>query len=85
MLRALMVVALACVSMGTAQAQAQEPKAKCNLFHKSDDGRWVSKIDSKVGNPKDFKLLKAGLPIDPGLTVAGINVAATVESLCGGK
>ena len=83
MLRALMVVALVGAAVGG--AQAQEPKAKCNLFHKSDDGRWVSKIDSKVGNPKDFKLLKAGLPIDPGLTVAGINVAATVESLCGGK
>ena len=83
MLRALMVVAVA--GLATGGAQAQEPKAKCNLFHRGGDGRWVSKVDSKVGNPKDFKLLKAGLPIDPSLTVAGINVAATVESLCGAK
>lgn len=83
MLRAIVMVALTGLAVGG--AQAQEPKAKCDLFHRGSDGRWISRIDSKVGNPQDFKLLKAGLPIDPSLTVAGINVAATVESLCGTK
>lgn len=85
MLMRWMVVAAA-VGLGAAGASAQQqPKAQCALYKKTADGRWYSTIDSKVGNPKEFKLLKAGVAIDPGMTIVGINVADTITRLCGGK
>ena len=78
----LAVLVGAAVASGTALA-AQAPSAQCKLFKKTQDGRWYSTIDSKVGNPKEFKILKAGMPIDRGMTIVGINVSDTIEKLCG--
>lgn len=84
------VVAAAVVGVGAGACPdgaraAPEPKATCSLYKKTHDGRWFSTIDSKVGNPKSFKLLKAGVAIDPDMTVVGINVVDTINKLCGGR
>ena len=79
------MVAALLAGLAPGVTHAQEPKADCAMFHKMGDGRWTSKIKSKVGNPKDFVTLEPGLPIDPKLSVAGLNVSDTIEHLCGGK
>ncbi len=66
-------------------AAAQAPKADCSNFYRTSDGRWASAIMARVGNPKDFKQLQPGLPIDRSMTVAGLNVSATLDRLCGGR
>jgi hypothetical protein len=83
MTRVMMVLVLAALGATAAHADGQSPKAQCKLFKKTSDGRWYSTIDSKVGNPKEFKVLKAGMPIDPALTIVGLNVSATIDKLCG--
>ena len=83
MLRLSTFAAIAGLAIGS--AQAQEPTANCKLFIKGSDGKWIPTIDSKVGNPKQFKLLRKGQSIDPELTVVGINVSDTIDKLCAGK
>ena len=80
------VVAAVVVGLGAGSAWAEpQPKADCKMYKRTSDGRWYSTIDSKVGNPKSFKLLKAGVVIDPGMTVVGINVVDAINRLCGGQ
>ncbi len=78
------VVAVAVVGVGGAQA-APEPKANCSMFHKLSDGRWMSTIESRVGNPKSYITLQPGLPIARDLVVVGINVSDTIDRLCGAQ
>lgn len=84
MIRFVTLAAVAALGIHAAAAE-QQPKANCSMYKRTSDGRWFSTIDSKVGNPKQFKLLKAGIAIDPGMTIVGINVVDTIEKLCGGK
>ncbi len=83
MIRVLSLVTI--VVLGIGSATAQEPKADCKLFRKTSDGRWISTVDSKVGNPKTFITLQAGKPIDRNLTIVGLNVSDAIDQLCGGK
>lgn len=83
MIRFVTLAAGAVLAVTSASAE-QQPKADCSMYRKTSDGRWFSTIDSKVGNPKEFKVLKAGIAIDPGMTVVGINVVDAIEKLCGG-
>lgn len=93
MLRSVMVAVTAGLLIGGAQAQARvtapkqapAPKAECKNFIKGGDGKWVSTIDAKIGNPKDFKLLRKGQPIDRDMTIVGLNVSDTIDQLCGGN
>ena len=82
-MRRLAVLVIAGLSVGA--AQAQEPKADCRKFGKTSDGRWYSKVESKVGNPKAFAVLQPGLPIARDMTIVGINVSETIDRLCGGQ
>ena len=70
-------------SVAHAQQPNPQPKADCSKFHKLADGRWVSTIESRIGNPKNFITLQPGLAIDRNLTVVGINVSDTIDRLCG--
>ena len=84
--RVMTLAAVAAFALGGSTAWAQKaPKANCALYKRTADGRWYSTIDSKVGNPKEFKLLKAGLAIDPGMTIVGLNVVDTISKLCSGN
>ncbi len=84
--RVMMLTAVAALALGGGGAWAQKaPKANCALYKRTADGRWFSTIDSKVGNPKQFKLLKAGIAIDPDMTIVGLNVVNTISKLCSGK
>ncbi len=76
-----MVGAMIAVSCSAALAQA--PQADCSKFKRMSDGRWTSTIDAKIGNPKNFKRLQPGLPIDRDLTIVGLNVSDTLDRLCG--
>ncbi len=79
------IVAAAVAGFAAGPAWAQQPKANCKLYKRTSDGRWYSTIDSKVGNPKEFKVLKAGMAIDPSMTIVGLNVVDTINKLCGGQ
>ena len=86
MIRIAAFITIAGLGLGGALAQVpKEPKADCSMFKRTSDGRWVSTINSKVGNPKSFVTLQAGRPIERDLTVVGINVSDTIDRLCGGK
>ena len=64
-------------------AAAPPPKADCSKFKRMSDGRWTSTVTSRVGNPKSFVTLQAGMPIARDLMVVGINVSDTIDGLCG--
>ncbi len=87
MLRSVMVAVTAGLMIGAAHAQAQPPapKAECKNFIKGGDGKWVSTIDAKIGNPKQFKVLRKGQPIERDMTIVGLNVSDTIDQLCGGN
>lgn len=72
-----------CVGPALAASAPPPPKADCAKFHRMSDGRWTSVVTSKVGNPKSFVTLQAGMPIARDLTVVGINVSDTIDKLCG--
>ncbi len=74
---------LAILSAGAAQAQA--PSADCARFKHMSDGRWMSTVDAKIGNTKEFKELKPGIPIPRTMTIVGLNVSDTLDQLCGAK
>lgn len=69
----------------TAAAQAQAPSADCSRFKQTSDGRWMSTVDAKIGNTRDFKELKPGIPIPRTMTIVGLNVSDTLDRLCGAK
>lgn len=69
----------------TGGAQAQAPSADCSRFKRMSDGRWMSTVDAKIGNSKDFKELKPGIPIPRSMTIVGLNVSDTLDGLCGTK
>ena len=71
------------LGIGAALADTPAPKANCTLFKKSSDGRWVSTVESRIGNPKTFVTLQPGLPIPRDQTIFGMNISDTLDKLCG--
>lgn len=69
----------------TGMAQAQAPTADCSRFKRTSDGRWMSTVEAKIGNPKEFQQLQPGIPISRSTTIVGLNVSDTLDRLCGTK
>ena len=79
-----LVIGLGMLLIAGSCASAQAPSADCSKFKRMSDGRWMSTIEAKIGNPKAFKILEPGLPIDREETIVGQNVSQLIDQLCGG-
>lgn len=77
--------AILLLTMATGTAQAQAPTADCSRFKRTSDGHWMSTVDAKIGNPKEFKQLQPGIPIPRTMTIVGLNVSDTLDRLCGSR
>ncbi len=73
------------LTMATGLAQAQAPSADCARFKRTSDGLWMSTVDAKIGNPKEYKELQPGIPIPRTMTIVGLNVSDTLDRLCGSR